>query len=48
LGSVLEDAILPAGGEWNTIKKFEKTQEYLKSLGAQFARFDLVLAASSA
>ncbi|MGA2916662.1 MAG: twin-arginine translocation signal domain-containing protein [Sedimentisphaerales bacterium] len=42
--TVLEDAILPAGGEWNTIKRFEKTQEYLKSLGAQFARFDSIFA----
>ena len=42
--TVLEDAILPAGGECYTSKSFERTEEYLKSLGAQFARYDSVFA----
>jgi hypothetical protein len=42
--TIIEDAILPAGGEWSTKKTEQKTKEYLKSLGAQFARFDSVLA----
>jgi hypothetical protein len=41
--TVLEDAILPVGGKWNTAGSFERTVEYLKSLGVKFARSDSVL-----
>jgi len=41
--TILEDAILPVGGKWNTPGSFQRTVEYLKSLGAQFARSDSVL-----
>jgi hypothetical protein len=40
--TIIEDAILPAGGEWSTKKTAQKTEEYLKSLGAQFATFESI------
>lgn len=42
--TVLEDAILTATGKGDSIENFERTKKYVKSLGAQFARFDSVFA----
>jgi hypothetical protein len=42
--TVLEDMIIPAGGEWSELKTVEKTKKYLLSLGAEFASSDLFLA----
>lgn len=42
--TILQDVVLPAGGEWSTLKPKEKTENYLKSLGANFVNSDSVLA----
>ena len=41
--TVLEDAVLAVGGKWNTPGSFQRTVDYLKSLGAEFARSDEIL-----
>jgi nicotinamidase-related amidase len=42
--TVVEDAILPSGGEWNVQGGFQRHVDYLKSLGATFTSTDKLLA----
>jgi hypothetical protein len=40
--TVIEDMVIEAGGEWSQLKTFQKTKDYLQSLGAGFVNFDSI------